>query len=169
MLPFVRGFTDSAISLATPIFSTTTYCSVVSTIVSTVGSSCPGRTKKRVPSSRSRSYASRGSSMDGRGTIGVQALTDVLVGPQLVCESVRELRDALVDLTKEGLVEGCAFTPRIEVVHEMLLPEPGTSTFTGEEASDTRHKRVLDSEGHEGNRLGTRDDTKLLESWRLRS
>lgn len=107
--------------------------------------------------------------LDGRGTIGVQALADVLVGPQLVCESVRELRDALVDLTKEGLVEGCAFTPRIEVVREMLLPEPGTSTFTGEEASDTRHKRVLDSEGHEGNRLGAADNTKRLESWLLRS
>lgn len=107
--------------------------------------------------------------LDGRGTIGVQALTDVLVGPQLVCESMRKLRDALVDLTKEGLVEGCAFTPRIEVVREMLLPEPGTSTFTGEEASDTRHKRVLDLEGHKGNRLGTSDDIKRLESLRLPS
>ena len=54
---------------------------------------------------------------------GIQTLTDIEVRPPFVTESLWELDDPLVDLTKEGLIAGRSFAPRVDVVDEALLPK----------------------------------------------
>jgi hypothetical protein len=82
---------------------------------------------------------------------------------------MRKLRDALVDLTKEGLVEGCTFAPFIEVVHRLLLPDREQRRSPGRKPQILDTSGSLDSEGHEGNRLSAADNTKRLDSSGLRS